>query len=78
MRHRNLGKVRISRNVIDNKMENKQFTILDSLVLDNKEEYEEWRNPRMDKGYSFEYVKSKLFGITINTAIKCIEDGQKQ
>lgn len=57
-------------------MNSKQFALLDSLVLDNKEEFDEWQNPRMDKGYSFEYVKSKLFGFEMNTAIKCIEDGQ--
>lgn len=44
-------------------MNDEQYALLDSLVMENKADFNKWRQPRMDKGYSFEYVKSKVFGI---------------
>ena len=42
----------------------------------NRTELTKWRQPLIDKGYSFMFIKGYHNGIRINVAIKCIETNE--
>jgi|GEM_PF-5054323 len=44
--------------------------------MNNREELAKWRQPRMDKGYSFTYNKGIVNGKNQNVSITCIEDNE--
>ena len=50
-----------------------QIEIADNLKLVNEKYHDNWMNERMRKGYSFQYVKGNVKGVSINIMVICIE-----
>jgi len=42
--------------------------------MKNEAEKIAWMNERMDKGYSFEYIKGIVFNEYMNVGVLCVDD----